>query len=201
MNKVFLSGNLTRDPEVRYSQSGMAFARMGIAVNRRSKNKDVKEVDFFNIVAFDKTAEFCGRYLLKGSRVLLEGRLQTSSYEAQDGSKRTNTEILIDNIEFAGAKRSNDDGDGYARNNRGYDDGNGYSRNNRGDDDGGYSRNNRSDDSWNDRGDSGYTRNNRGDDGNYSSNNPTPARENPPQKNNYNDEFIGDQLDIEDPPF
>ena len=188
MNKVFLSGNLTRDPEVRYSQSGMAFARMGIAVNRRSKNKDVKEVDFFNIVAFDKTAEFCGKYLFKGSRVLVEGRLQTSSYEAQDGSKRTNTEILIDNIEFAGgAKRTNDGGDNDSWNNRG--DG-GYSRNNRGDD--GYSRNrNGYDDDY-----SGSPR----DDDGYSNNNQPPARNKPPQKN-YNDEFIGEQLDIEDPPF
>ena len=139
MNRVFLSGNLTRDPEVRYSQSGMAFARMGIAINRRSKNKDAKEVDFFNIVAFDKTAEFCGKYLTKGSRVLLEGRLQTSSYEAQDGSKRTSTEILIDNIEFAGSKRAESGDGGYPpRDSRSDDDG--YRRNNRSNDDG-YQRN------------------------------------------------------------
>ena len=173
MNRVFLSGNLTRDPEVRYSQTGMAFARMGIAINRRSKNKeanrDGKDVDFFNIVAFDKTAEFCGRYLTKGSRVLLEGRLQTSSYEAQDGSKRTSTEILIDNIEFAGSKRA--DGDG------------GYQRDSR-PDDGYQSRNQRSDDGYQQRND--YR---------------PPERENPQPQKKFDDEFNGEPLDLEDPPF
>ena len=103
MNKVFLSGNLTRDPEVRYSQSGKAFARMGIAVRRFSKdNKDA--VDFFNLTAFDKTAEFCGRYFMKGSRVLVEGRLQTSSYENKDGVKVNAVDVIVDNVEFAGAR-------------------------------------------------------------------------------------------------
>ena len=109
MNKVFLSGNLTRDPEVRYTQSGKAFARMGIAINRRYKDKD--SVDFFNLVAWEKTAEFCGRYLTKGSRVLVEGRLQTSSYENKDGVKVNAVDIVVDNIEFAGSKRQ-DDGNG-----------------------------------------------------------------------------------------
>ncbi|MBO4779911.1 MAG: single-stranded DNA-binding protein [Selenomonadaceae bacterium] len=102
MNKVFLSGNLTRDVEVRYSQSGKAFARMGIAV-RRQFSKDKDAVDFFNLVAWDKTAEFCGRYLIKGSRVLVEGRLQTSSYE-KDGVKVNAVDIMVDNIEFAGSR-------------------------------------------------------------------------------------------------
>ena len=116
MNKVFLSGNLTRDPEVRYSQSGMAYARMGIALNRRYKDKDT--VDFFNLVAFDKTAEFCGRYLLKGSRVLVEGSLRTNSYENKDGIKVNTVEILVNNIEFAGARPSGDRpaGDNYSTN-------------------------------------------------------------------------------------
>ncbi len=110
MNKVFLSGNLTRDPEVRYTQSGKAYARMGIAINRRYKEKE--SVDFFNLVAWEKTAEFCGRYLTKGSRVLVEGRLQTSSYENKDGVKVNAVDVIIDNIEFAGSKRQ-DDGGGY----------------------------------------------------------------------------------------
>ena len=170
MNRVFLSGNLTRDPEVRYSQNGMAFARMGIAINRRSKNKDVKEVDFFNIVAFDKTAEFCGKYLTKGSRVLVEGYLQTSSYE-KDGVKRTSVEIMVNNIEFAGSRRdSGDDG--------------GYRRDTRSNDDGGYRRD---------------TRSNDGDD--YQRNNyRPPERDNPPPKK-FDDEFVGEPLDLEDPPF
>ena len=102
MNKVFLSGNMTRDPEVRYTQSGKAYARMGIAINRRYK--DQESVDFFNLVAWDKTAEFCGRYLVKGSRVLVEGTLRTNSYENKDGVKVNSVEIWVDNIEFAGAR-------------------------------------------------------------------------------------------------
>lgn len=102
MNKVFLSGNLTRDVEVRFTQTGKAFARMGIAINRRYKDKD--SVDFFNLVAWEKTAEFCGRYLVKGSRVLVEGQLRTNSYDNKDGVKVNTVEIWVDNIEFAGAR-------------------------------------------------------------------------------------------------
>ncbi len=113
MNKVFLSGNLTRDPEVRYSQSGKAFAKTGIAVNRPYSKE--KTVDFFNLTAFNKTAEFCGNYLRKGSSVLVEGTLQTSTYENKDGVKVNSIDILVDNIEFAGSRRqsggSGEDGD------------------------------------------------------------------------------------------
>jgi single-strand DNA-binding protein len=109
MNRVFLSGNLTRDPEVRYTQAGKAYARVGIAVNRRYKDKD--SVDFFNLVVWEKSAEFCGRYMRKGSRVLVEGRLQTNNYENKDGVKVNSVEIYVENIEFAGGKRA-EDGDG-----------------------------------------------------------------------------------------
>ncbi|MCR5834096.1 MAG: single-stranded DNA-binding protein [Selenomonadaceae bacterium] len=124
MNKVFLSGNLTRDPEVRYTQSGKAYAKMGIAV-RRPFTKDKDAVDFFNLTAWDRTAEFCGKYLNKGSRVLVEGRLQNSSYENKDGIKMTSTDIMVDNIEFAGSKRSEEDGarvggEGYSNNRESY---------------------------------------------------------------------------------
>ena len=103
MNKVFLSGNMTRDPEVRYTPAGKAFARMGIAINRRYK--DQEQTDFFNLVAWDKTAEFCGKYFRKGSRVLVEGRLKSSSYENKDGVKVNTVDIWVDNIEFADSKR------------------------------------------------------------------------------------------------
>ncbi len=107
MNKVFLSGNLTRDPEVKRTVNGKAYTRLGIAVQRRFKNSNTGQydVDFFTLVAWEKTAEFCGRYLRKGSRVLVEGNLRTDNYE-KDGVKRYNTEIWVDNIEFAGAKRT-----------------------------------------------------------------------------------------------
>ena len=112
MNKVFLSGNLTRDPEVRYTQAGKAYARMGIAVNRPF-SKD-KVVDFFTIVAWDKTAEFCGHYLTKGNRILVEGRMQTYSYDAQDGTKRSGVDVIAENIEFASSKRSEGGDDNYS---------------------------------------------------------------------------------------
>lgn len=102
MNSVILSGNLTRDPEVRHTQNGKAYTRMGIAVNR-SFSKDA--VDFFNLLAWDKTAEFCGKYLKKGSRVFVEGRLQTSKYKDKDGTERTAVDITVDNIEFGDSKR------------------------------------------------------------------------------------------------
>lgn len=114
MNKVFLSGNLTRDPEVHYSGNGKAYAKMGIAV-KRPYSKDKDAVDFFNLTAWDKTAEFCGRYMTKGTRVLVEGRLTTSTYENKDGVKVNSVDIWIDNIEFAGSKRSEDGGGNYSR--------------------------------------------------------------------------------------
>ena len=107
MNKVFLSGNLTRDPEVRYTQTGKATARMGIAVRRQFSKENA--VDFFNLQAWNQTAEFCQRYLSKGSRVLVEGRLQTYSYEGKDGTTKSGVDIVVDNIEFAGAKRDSSD--------------------------------------------------------------------------------------------
>lgn len=111
MNKVFLSGNLTRDPEIKYTQTGKAMARMGIAVNRRFKNQETGQydVDFFNLTAWEKTAEFCGRYFRKGSRVVVEGSMRTYNYTGQDGVKRSGVDIWIDNIEFGDSKRSDGD--------------------------------------------------------------------------------------------
>lgn len=105
MNRVILSGNLTRDPEIRYTQSGKAYARCGIAVNR-PYSKDA--VDFSNLLAWEKTAEFIGKYFKKGSRILIEGRLQTSSYE-KDGVKHTGVDVIVDNAEFADSKRPDAD--------------------------------------------------------------------------------------------
>ena len=109
MNKVILSGNLTKDPELRYTQNSTAYAKTGIAVNRTfSKNNDGQSsVDFFNLTVFGKTAEFCGRYLKKGSSVIVEGRIQNDNYEDKNGVKHYGVSIVVDNIEFAGSKRSN----------------------------------------------------------------------------------------------
>ena len=99
MNRITLSGNLTRDPEVRYAQSGKAYARMSIAVNRPFKDKTV---DFINLVAWEKVAEIMGKWLSKGSRILVAGRLQTSKYKDKDGNERTSTEVVVETFEFAG---------------------------------------------------------------------------------------------------
>ena len=108
MNKIFLSGRLTKDPEVRYAQSGKAYARVGIAVDRQF-SKD-KEVDFFNLVAFGKTAEFLGNWFSKGSKLLVEGHLQNSTYKDKEGNERTATEVLVDNVEFADSKKKDSSG-------------------------------------------------------------------------------------------
>ena len=119
MNKVILSGGLTRDPEIRYTQSGKAVATMSLGVNRgykKAENSQYPQSDYFNIVAWDKSAEFCSKYLTKGSRIIVEGRLQSRSYEAQDGSKRNVVEVVANEIEFAGGKRQ-EGGDGGNYNN------------------------------------------------------------------------------------
>lgn len=104
MNKVFLMGNLTRDVELKQTQSGKAYARAGIAV-KRPFSKDA--VDFFNLLAWNQTAEFLSKYFAKGSKALIEGRLQTNSYE-KDGVKINSVEVVVENIEFAGGGRKDD---------------------------------------------------------------------------------------------
>lgn len=102
MNKVYLIGNLTRDPEMRSTSAGISVCNFSIAVNRRFKNAQTgqQETDFFNIVAWRQLAELCGRYLAKGRKVAVFGSIQTRSYEAQDGSKRTAFDIVADEVEF-----------------------------------------------------------------------------------------------------
>lgn len=96
MNKTILIGRLTRDPDVRYSQNGMAVARYTIAVDRYKSD----EADFIPCIAFGKTAETAERYLSKGSRVAVAGRIQTGSYTNKDGQKVYTTDVVIENQEF-----------------------------------------------------------------------------------------------------
>ena len=102
MNKVYLIGNLTRDPEMRSTSTGIPVCNFSIAVNRRCKNAQTgqQETDFFNIVAWRQLAALCGRYLAKGRKVAVFGSIQTRTYEAQDGSKRTAFDIVADEVEF-----------------------------------------------------------------------------------------------------
>ena len=117
MNRVILTGRLARDPEVRYTQSGKAVVTFSIAVDRNMRrtveNQQQSTTDFFNIVAWEKLAEFCGKYLTKGRKILVEGRLQTRTYESQDGSKRYFTEVISDNIEFMDSKRQDNNEGSY----------------------------------------------------------------------------------------
>lgn len=107
MNKVILVGRLAQDPEVRYTQGGKAVASFNLAVNRFGGGSAQKEsADFIPIVAWEKLAEICGNNLTKGSRILVEGRLQIRSYETQDGQKRRVSEVVAQSIEFLGSKRA-----------------------------------------------------------------------------------------------
>ena len=109
MNKVILIGNLCDNPTGRTTQSGVAQSTFKIAVQRRFANaQGVRESDFFTVVAWRKTAEFCNKYLLKGRRVAVEGSIQNRSYE-KDGGTRWVTEIIAESVEAVGAPKENAD--------------------------------------------------------------------------------------------
>jgi len=111
MNKVLLTGRLTRDPELRSTSSGLEVASFSIAVNRNFKNKEGNvEADFFNVSVFGKQAENVSKYCFKGSQVGVEGRLQSRSYDAQDGTKRYVTDVVADRVEFLSPKKDNNQG-------------------------------------------------------------------------------------------
>lgn len=107
MNKVFLMGYLARDAELKHGANA-DFARTAVAVNRPFSKE--KAADFLNLVAFGKTAEFLSKYFQKGSKILVEGRLQTSSYE-KDGVKVNAVDVIVENIEFAGGKKKDEPSD------------------------------------------------------------------------------------------
>jgi single-strand DNA-binding protein len=100
-NRVILVGNLTRDPEIRYTQSGKGVTKFTLAVNN-PRNKE--ETTFVDIVAWDRLGETCNTYLKKGSNTLVEGRLVIRSYDDKDGNKRKATEVVIDNMQMLGAR-------------------------------------------------------------------------------------------------
>ena len=106
MNLVCLCGRLTKDPDVRYTQGAepMAIARYTLAVDRRKK--DENSADFISCVAFGKSAEFAEKYLHKGIKILVEGRIQTGSYTNKDGKKIYTTDVVVESTEFAESKNS-----------------------------------------------------------------------------------------------
>ena len=103
LNKVFIIGNLTRDPELRTMPAGGSVASFGVATNRVWKDKQgqqQKDTQFHNVVVFGRQADTVAQYLKKGSSALIEGRIQTRNWEAQDGSKRNRTEIVAERVQF-----------------------------------------------------------------------------------------------------
>jgi single-strand DNA-binding protein len=118
MNKVILMGRLTRDPEVRYSsgEKSIAIARFRIAVDRRFKRAgDTVEADFFDCTSLGKQGEFVERYLRKGTKVLLSGRIENDNYTNREGQKVYSVRIITDDIEFAESKAASSRNDGYQR--------------------------------------------------------------------------------------
>lgn len=108
MNKVILMGRLTREPEVRYAQgdNALAIARFSLAVDRKFKRNGEEDTDFINCVAFGKTADFAERYLKKGTKVVVCGRIQTGSYTNKEGQRVYTTDIVVEEVEFAESKNA-----------------------------------------------------------------------------------------------
>ena len=105
MNKVILMGRLARDPDVRTTQGGKTVARMTLAGDRRKSADGQQDADFLALIAWEKIADIAANYLHKGSKILVEGRLQSRSYDAQDGTKRYVTEVVLSNLEFCESRK------------------------------------------------------------------------------------------------
>ena len=108
MNKVILIGNLTKDPELATTNSGISYCRFTLAVPKRFSSSGEREAEFINIVVWRGQAENCNKYLKKGSKAAIVGNIQTRSYDAQDGSKRYVTEVVAEEVEFLGSRNSSD---------------------------------------------------------------------------------------------
>lgn len=110
MNKVILMGRLTKDPELRYtSGNNTAVASFTIAVNRRATKENQQQADFINVVAWTKTAEFCAKYFTKGMQVAIVGRIQTRTWDDNEGKRHYVTEVVADEVFFADSKKSGGD--------------------------------------------------------------------------------------------
>lgn len=109
MNSVQLIGRLTADPDVRYTDGGLTIAKFTLAVDRRFKRDGEATADFIRCVSFGKTAEFIERYFVKGMRMAINGRIQTGSYDNQEGVRVYTTDIVVENCEFTESKRGRDD--------------------------------------------------------------------------------------------
>lgn len=113
LNKIFIMGRLTRDPELRRTQNGTAVAGFALAVDRDYKNADgTKETDFIEVVAWRSSAEFVSKYFPKGRMAIVEGRLQIRDWTDKDGNKRRNAEVVADNVYFGDSKKEGDSSGG-----------------------------------------------------------------------------------------
>jgi single-strand DNA-binding protein len=113
MNKVMLIGNLTRDPEIRRTEAGLACCTLTLAVNRKfTSAQGERKADFIQVVTWRERAELCYKYLAKGRKAAVVGSLQTRSYDAQDGTKRYVTEVVADEVEFVSPKQGAAEQDG-----------------------------------------------------------------------------------------
>lgn len=111
MNKVIIMGRLTKDPDIRYSRQGdrdLAIVRFTLAVDRPKRRDQQNTADFISCVGFDRQAEFADKYLRKGTKLAIVGRIQTGSYTDQSGTRRYTTDVVIENMEFAESKAQND---------------------------------------------------------------------------------------------
>ena len=106
MNKIIISGNLTKEPILSETQNGIPFCKFNLAVNRPYQEDGNRVADYFNVVTYRSQAENCAKYLKKGSKVGIVGTLQNRSYEANDGTKRTITEIVAEQVEFLSPKQA-----------------------------------------------------------------------------------------------
>lgn len=114
LNKIFIMGRLTRDPELRRTQNGTAVAGFALAVDRDYKNADgTKETDFIEVVAWRSSAEFVSKYFTKGRMAIVEGRLQIRDWTDKNGNKRRNAEVVADNVYFGDSKKEGDSSGGY----------------------------------------------------------------------------------------
>lgn len=115
MNRVMLIGRLTAKPELRYTGSNVPYARFTVAVNRQFNNQDGnREADFINVIVWRKQAEVICNYFDKGNQIAIEGRLQTGSYDAQDGSKRYTTDVVLDQFHFIESKAQREASSNYS---------------------------------------------------------------------------------------
>ena len=111
LNNVVLIGNLTRDPELRYTPSGLPVATLRLAVNRNFTNQQGEiETDYFNVIVWRNQAEKCAEYLAKGRQVAVTGRLQSRSWEGNDGQKRSTVEVVADRVVFLGRRERREEG-------------------------------------------------------------------------------------------